>query len=85
MQQIALYLDKFNGLLPPDYIVRTAVCEILTNDLKLKVTITNVSVRGTRIYINGDGYLKNEIFQNQNHILKLLKERLRSYKVDRVG
>jgi len=85
MQQISLYLDKFKGLLPPDYIVRTAVVEVLNKDFKLNLPISEISVSGKKIYISADGYIKNEIFQNQQQILKLLSLKLSSYKIDRVS
>ncbi len=85
MQQISLYLDKFKGLLPPDYIVRMAVLEVLNNDLKLNLSISAINVNAKKIYISADGYVKNEIFQNQQTILKLLSSKLTNYKVDRVG
>jgi hypothetical protein len=85
MQQIALYLDKFKGLLPPDYIVRMAVCEVLNNDFKIEVTITDIKVAKTKIYISADGYVKSEIFQNHQEILKKLLSKLTTYKINRVG
>jgi hypothetical protein len=84
MQQISFFLNKFEGLLPPDYVVRNAVCEVL-GEYQIKVSMTEVSVRGSRVYVSADGYIKAEIFQNQKAILAGLLQRLSRYKVSSVG
>jgi hypothetical protein len=85
MEQISFFLDKFKNLLPPDYVVKTAIFDVLNQDMKLNVPVSAIKVSGKKIFISADGYVKGELFQNQKEILDLLLIKLKNYTIDRVG
>jgi hypothetical protein len=73
MKTVALFLDKFKRLTPPDKVVKEKTIIAVQEVVGIKLKHNEVSVFGDRVYINTNPAARMEIFIHKKHILDKIK------------
>ena len=76
MEQIALYLAKFTGIVPQERVLREATVEILSRHAGIPITLETVSVRGNTVFIHASPAVKNILFMYKEDVVRELQERV---------
>lgn len=76
MEQIKLYLKKFENLVPRERQVRDAVIEIITKYTECTVSPEAIHIRGSTILITADPSLKNVLFLYKKEIILGVTEKM---------
>ena len=78
MEQITLYLKKFENFVPHERQVRDAIAEILSRHIGCRVPLNAIHVRGSTVFITASPSFKNTVFLYKEKIILELTEKLRA-------
>jgi hypothetical protein len=76
MENISAFLEKFKKLRNP-LEKKEAIAGVITKTISFEVTPQDILIKGSIVFVKGNPYLRNEIYQKKALILAGLKENLK--------
>lgn len=69
---IGNFFDKFKKILSGKELLIQAVADTLSTELSITIPPKNISIKGSIVYVQGSGALKNEIHMRKEKLLASL-------------
>ena len=76
MENISIYLKKFENLKCSDTEIKKTLAEVIKDLLKKDIDLQKISINGSKIFIEESGPIKSELFLYKNKIKERLEEKL---------
>ncbi len=76
MKKLEELVAKYKLIMSPNDAVRSAIVEVIRESFKVDIPKTDISVRGSTVFIKASSVLKNEIALNKKIILDLVVREL---------